>query len=200
MLNKIFLSSFEDVYSLCKHPLSRIFGFILLGVLSRLLPHPPNVTAMNAIALFGVSSLGSLRLPLLTTFSPTILSNLVFGFDLSLVFVYVSFGLIVLLGYGLKSNRSLARTTFLLVTSCLLFFLISNFGVWLVCSMYPKTIAGLGLCYLAAIPFLVNNLIGTLLYGWILFNVFHNDLAHLSSQEQKRTLISSKNESLGSVQ
>lgn len=152
--------------------MNRIFGLILLGLISRLIPHPPNFTALNAIALFGISSLGSLRTSLFTVFSTMLLSNLVFGFHSSILFVYLSFGLIVLLGYGLKSKKSLLRTTILLGVSSVLFFIVTNFGVWLVSSMYPKTVEGLGLCYLAAIPFLANNLMGSFLYGGILFSLF----------------------------
>lgn len=149
----------------------RILGFIFLGLMSRFLPHPPNFTAMNAIALFSVSSLGNLRISLFTVFSTILLSDFVFGFYSSMAFVYLSFGLIVLMGYGLKSKRSGIRTTFLLTASSLLFFIITNFGVWLGSSFYPQTVEGLSFCYLAAIPFLVNNLISTLLYGGILFSL-----------------------------
>jgi hypothetical protein len=84
-------------------------------------------------------------------------------------FVYSSFGLIVLMGNWLNLKQSLKRTICFLITSSLLFFVITNFGVWLSIPFYPKTVAGLGLCYLAAIPFLVNEMMGTLLYGVILF-------------------------------
>ncbi len=148
----------------------KVLGLICLGIMSRLLPHPPNCTAINAIALFGICSLGSFWISLFSVFSAMLLSDLlVFGFHSSMVFVYLSLGLIVLMGYGLKPKRSLIRTTFLLALSSLLFFITSNFGIWLVSSMYPKSITGLELCYVAAIPFLANNLMGTLLFGGMLF-------------------------------
>ena len=100
-----------------------------------------------------------------------LLSDLVFGFHSSIIFVYLSVGLIALMGYWLNSKRSLVRTTFLLMASSLLFFIITNFGVWVVssCSFYPKTISGLMLCYLDAIPFLANDVMGTLAYGTLLY-------------------------------
>jgi hypothetical protein len=152
--------------------LNKVLGLILLGTMSRLLPHPPNFTAINAIALFGIYSLGSLGASIFTVFSALLLTDLVFGFHSSMIFVYLSYGLNVLLGYWLKSKMSLIRTTFLLMLSSLLFFIITNFGVWLHTSLYPKTVAGLELCYLAAIPFHANNLIASLLYGGMLFKWF----------------------------
>ena len=149
--------------------LYRILGFIFLGIVSRLLPHPPNFTAMNAIALFGICSLGNLGRSFFTVFAIMLFSDLIFGFHSSMVFVYFSFGLIILMGHGLKSNRSLTRTTSLLGLSSFLFFVITNFGVWYLGSMYPKTLMGLEMCYIAAIPFYANNLISTLLYGAMLF-------------------------------
>lgn len=164
----------------------RMLGFIILGLMSRLLPHPPSFTAINAVALFGICSLGNLGRSLFAVGTTMLLSDLVFGFHSSMLFVYLSLALIVLMGYGLKSKRSLTRTTFLLTFSSLLFFLITNFGVWLVGSMYPKTIIGLELCYLAAIPFLANNVISTVLYGGILYGwLTLADRDHLSLTHAK---------------
>lgn len=154
-----------------KVPMVRILGFIILGMMSRLLPHPPNFTAFNAIALFSICSFGNLGFSFFTAFSTMLISDLVFGFHSSMVFVYFSFGLIVLMGYGLKAKRTLMRTIFLLIASSFLFFMITNFGVWLDGSMYPKTLLGLEACYVAGIPFLVNDLMGTLLYGGVLYAI-----------------------------
>ncbi len=149
-----------------------ILGFIILGIMTRLLPHPPNFTAINAIALFAVCSLACVRMSLFTVYSSMLLSDLVFGFHSSMIFVYLSLGLVVLMGHWLNSKSSPIWTTFLLMASSLLFFAITNFGVWIVTPFYPKTLAGLGLCYLAAIPFLANNIMGTLSYGAIIFGSF----------------------------
>ena len=147
-----------------------VLGFIMLGILSRLLPHPPSFTAINAIALFGICSLGSIRISLFTVYSSMLFSDLVFGWHSSMIFVYLSLGLIVLMGHWLNSKSSM-RTAFLLIASSFLFFFITNFGLWIVSPIYPKTFAGLGLCYLAAIPFLANSMMSTLIYGAILFRL-----------------------------
>ncbi|MEI8366224.1 MAG: DUF6580 family putative transport protein, partial [Parachlamydiaceae bacterium] len=142
---------------------------VLLGILSRFLPHPPNFTAINAIGLFGASTLGSLPLSLCTLFAALFLSDLVIGFYPDMFFVYLSFGLIVLIGRWLHSTQSIYRIATALALSSLTFFLITNFGVWLTYSLYPKTCAGLGLCYIAAIPFSLNQILGDLFYGIVMF-------------------------------
>ena len=42
------------------------------------------------------------------------------------------------------------------------FFLVSNYGVWASgFNGYPHTLAGLGVCYLAGVPFYRNDLVAT---------------------------------------
>lgn len=152
-----------------QHYFNRTFGLILFGLASCLLPHPPNFTAMNAIALFGIPFLQSFRASFTAVFSIILINHFIFGFHSTMSFVYICFGLIILMGYGLKSKRSLHSIFFSLVLSSFLFYVISNFGVWLIASIYPKTLLGLELCYVAALPFLLNSLISTIFYGALLF-------------------------------
>jgi hypothetical protein len=80
------------------------------------------------------------------------------------------FGLTVLLGMTLRNRVSLPRVTLAAIGSSLMFFIVSNFHVWIVGhGGYPYTLAGLMACYLAAIPFAQNMLVGNLLFSAILF-------------------------------
>jgi len=144
-------------------------GFIMIGVSSRLLPHPPNFTSLNAIALFGAIYFQSRWISLAMVFSTLLISDLFIGFHSTMPFVYLSFGLIISLGYHFKNSKFLTTAPLTSLYASLLFFFVSNFGVWLTGSLYPKTINGLGLCYLAAIPFLTNQIAGDLVYLSILF-------------------------------
>jgi hypothetical protein len=47
----------------------------------------------------------------------------------------------------------------------------SNFAVWLGGDMYPKTIGGLGTCYIAGIPFYRNDVMSTTLVAGLAFGV-----------------------------
>ena len=53
-----------------------------------------------------------------------------------------------------------------------LFFIISNFGVWISSSFYSKDIFGLVACYVAAIPFYYGTLSGTIFYSFFLFGLY----------------------------
>lgn len=86
--------------------------------------------------------------------------------------VYLSFALVISLGFVLRKRRSylwVAGTGFAGAT---LFFLVSNFGVWLFGGelRYPHTLAGLWECYVAAIPFYRNSLISMAVFLPVLFS------------------------------
>ena len=146
-----------------------ILGLVIVGVLSRLLPHPPNFTSVNAIALFGAFYFESKWLSFATVVATLLLSDMAIVFYPTMSFVYLSFGLIVVMGSKLKKNASFGKITSTSLASSLLFFIVTNFGDWLTLSLYPKTIQGLGLCYFAAIPFFVTQVLGDLSYGLLLF-------------------------------
>jgi uncharacterized membrane protein len=136
---------------------------IALAALMRLLPHPPNVAPIAAMSLFGgmyVNKKYALIIPLLALF----LSDFIIGFYKGMPFVYGSFLLIGLLGLWIRKQPSVKNIIAITLISSLLFFVITNFGVWFTGTIYPKTVAGLFKCYTAAIPFFRNTIIGDLLY------------------------------------
>lgn len=149
-----------------------ILGLIMLGVISRLLPHPPNFTSISSIALFSAFYLRNCWLSFAIVFSTLFLSDYILVFHATLPFVYLSFGLIILMGYKLKSEIRLFYIAMVCVATSLLFFFITNFGVWMTDFLYPKTLQGLEMCYVAAIPFLMNQIGGDLTYSLLLFGCF----------------------------
>jgi hypothetical protein len=58
------------------------------------------------------------------------------------------------------------------VSSSLLFFFVTNFGVWREGSMYPHTLGGLMSAYEMGLPFLRNTFIGDLVYTHLFFYGF----------------------------
>lgn len=144
--------------------------FIVVCTIARILPHPANFTPIGAIALFGGVYL-SKRQALFAPIISMLISDFVIGFD-SLpmrISIYGSILVEVLLGFWLKKNKN----TYSIITSSLLsslvFFFITNFSVWYFGSMYSKSISGLMDCYILAIPFFKNTLIGDLFYTGIFF-------------------------------
>lgn len=147
-----------------------VFICVVLGLaLSRLLPHPPNFSPVIAIALFSGAVLRDWRLGLLLPLLAMLLADLVLGFHGSMVFVYLAMACVVLVGRTLAAERRPLVLSGAGFGGALLFFVISNAGVWWVQDMYSHDLAGLVTCFVAALPFFHNTLLATLLYGSILF-------------------------------
>lgn len=144
-------------------------GMILAATASRLIPHPPDFSPITALALFGGASFSSKREAFLVPLLGLFLSDLVLGFYPITPVVYGSFALIVCLGFGLRRRRIASRIAGAAVVGALVFFVLTNLGVWVLADLYPKTWVGLADCFLAAIPFFRNTLVSALLYSGLLF-------------------------------
>lgn len=142
-----------------------IFGIALF----RVLPHPPNVSPVAAMALLGGAYFLDKRMALIVPFLALLLSDLIIGFHNTMIFVYVGFALTVGLGIWMQNKISLNRVAAAAVASSLLFFIITNFGVWMMNGLYPMNAAGLMQAYVAGIPFLQNSLLGDLAFTSVLF-------------------------------
>lgn len=138
----------------------------------RLIPHPPNFAPIAAMALFGGAYFNkksfAFAIPLVAMF----LTDAIIGFHSGMWLVYLSFALIVVIGMLMLKKVNVQNVVLASLTASISFFIITNFGVWAFGTMYPKNIAGLIECYVAAIPFIQNTLIGDLFFSGIMFGVF----------------------------
>lgn len=146
---------------------------ILIGVSLRLLPHPPNLTPILAIALFG-GVYFSRKMAFILPMAAMVISDIFIGYyEFSLmVFVYGSFLLCVILGFWLKKHKKWQTILGSSILCAVLFFLITNFAVWYFTSWYAKTLSGIIQCYLMALPFFRNTLFGAMFYAAIFFGVY----------------------------
>ncbi|HEY8278523.1 MAG TPA: DUF6580 family putative transport protein [Bdellovibrionota bacterium] len=154
------------------------FLWIVFGVLGRLIPHPPNFSPMTSIALFGGSQLGRGR-AFVVTILTMIVSDILIAwagghqiFGLWSIFTYTGFAAIVLAGCYLRTVPTAGRTLGFLAGSSLFYWVWTNFGVWIMGDGYPHTLDGLVNCYVMALPFLGNALVGDLVWGLVLFLSF----------------------------
>ena len=151
---------------------SVVLGLIVLGVLSRLIPHPWNVTPVMAIALFGGAALPrgwALVLPL----AIVALSDLLIGWHNTVPFTWAGFLFAGMIGWWIRRKPSGGRIFAATLTGSVTFFVISNFGVWLIGDLYPRSLAGLWACAVAAIPFFRTALAGDLVYTGALFGLHY---------------------------
>lgn len=149
-----------------------LISLVLAAAASRLVPHPWNLTSIAAVALFGGAYFQDRRLAFAVPLVAVFVSDLVLGFYSGMAWNYVGFALTVGIGLWLRSRRQPAMVVGAALASSVLFFVLSNFGVWASGLLYPRTGAGLVACYTAALPFFRNSLAGDLLYTLVLFGGF----------------------------
>ena len=158
-------------------------GMIVVAALTRLLPHPPNFSPVEAIALFGGAYFASRQWSMVVPLLALLVSDLALGVLHGASYasylgghtfwsVYACIALSVVLGFGLRGKASGGRVIGYSLAGSVLFFVVTNLAVWLWDPMYPKTGAGLAACYAAAIPFFRWTVLGTLFYSAVLFGGF----------------------------
>ena len=156
---------------------SALILIILAAAATRLLPHPPNMTSIAAVALFGGAYFTRRWLAFFVPFAALVLSDLILGvywswsmmaFQPHMWVQYLAFALVVMIGLSLR-GKSTARVAAMTLVSSITFFVVTNFGEWVFQPWYPKTGEGLVAAYVAAIPFFRNSVLGDFIYVALLF-------------------------------
>lgn len=145
---------------------------IVASAFLRLVPHPANVTPIIGMALFSGALFGrrpgAVLIPLFAMF----LSDLVLGFHDQMIPVYGSIVVVAILSAMILKNTSVARVVCASLLGSVVFFLITNFTVWLSSGFYAPTLQGLIECYTLALPFFRSAVIGDLAYSGLIFGLW----------------------------
>ena len=158
-------------------------GLIFVAALTRLLPHPPNFSPVEAIALFGGAFFASRQWAAIVPLLAMLVADLALGAlhgagyasylgGYTFWSVYACIALSVMFGFGLRGKVSGERVIGYSLAGSVLFFVVTNFAVWMWDPLYPKTAAGLAACYVAGLPFFRWTVLGTLFYSALLFGGF----------------------------
>ena len=135
-------------------------GCVGIVLLFRIIPHPPNFTPVIALSLYLPIIFGVWSLPFcILGFAIT---DYFVGFHSLLIWTW---GSLVLVGLLSKFSKNLINRLILVLLGSLVFFIVSNFGVWLTGSFYEPNINGLITCYTMAIPFFTNTLLSTMIFA-----------------------------------
>ena len=145
---------------------------ILALSLTRLIPHPWNFSPMLAAGVFSGFYFRQLYLSLFVVIFSMFIGDLFLGFHSLMFFTYIALAVAVLIGFYVKHFK-FTEILYSGLASSVSFFIITNFGAWLVHDMYEKNLSGLIESYVLAIPFFRNTLISTLIY-LILFKFLFN--------------------------
>jgi len=135
-------------------------GIILLF---RVIPHPPNFTPVIALSFYLPILFGLWSIPfIIMSFAIT---DYFIGFHSLLIWTWSS---LVVVGILSKFSIGFKTRLSLVIASSFIFFVVTNFGVWLTSSFYEQTLNGLFTCYVMAIPFYTNTLISTALFSGVI--------------------------------
>jgi len=155
-----------------KERIGLVASIIVVAALSRILPHPVNVTPVAAIALFAGAYLPKNGLALAIPLAAMLLADSIIGFHSTMPFVYAGMLITVGLGMLLRGRTRAPSIAGASIVSSVIFFILTNLGVWMVQDMYPHDASGLAASYVAALPFFTNSIIGDLAFTALLFGVF----------------------------
>ena len=148
-----------------------IFSISLIFVLalSRLIPHPPNITPIIAVAIMSSFFFKNIYLSIVVLLTSMFLADIFIGFYDGIFFTYISLVLITFVFFKINNKINIKSLFIFGFFGSLIFYLVSNFGFWLVSGIYEKNINGLITCYILAIPFFKNTLISTIVFSYAAF-------------------------------
>jgi hypothetical protein len=161
-----------------------LLSAIVLAAVTRWVPHLANFAPITAMAVFATARLTDRRLALLVPLVALFVSDLglealhrlglskTWGLYPTMWVVYAATLAVALLGFMIRRSRSPFAIAGTVLSGSLLFFLLSNLGVWAFWGIYPRTLDGLLLCYTQAIPFYRFSMLGDCVYGLIFFGGF----------------------------
>ena len=138
-----------------------LISFVLIAMLMRLLPHPPNVAPITAVALFAGAFFDKKHWAILMPLLAMVVTDMFLGFSMITPIVYLAFMGVTLLGVVVK-KMNIGTVLF----SSLLFFVVTNLGVWFL--HYPPTWKGFVTCFSLAIPFFGYSIVGDIFFSALL--------------------------------
>ena len=140
-----------------KKNLQSFFFIFFFLTISRLIPHEPNFTPILSLSILGFLFSTILWVKVLIVLGSMFFSDLIIGTHDFILYVY--FSLIILIIFSNSKNY-----IYMIFFGPLIFFIITNFGVWLNSSYYTKNINGLIESFYMAIPFFKNTILSTFFY------------------------------------
>jgi hypothetical protein len=142
-------------------------GIFLTLAASRFIPHPPNFTSLLALSFYIPAILGVRFIPALVL--SFVITDIFLGFHSVSFFTW---GSVVIIGlfskFFILDIKSRIKGALL---GALLFFLVTNFGVWTLGS-YGYSINGIITCYSLALPFFAYSLISTIIFSAIIETIY----------------------------
>ena len=163
-------------------------GLILILALAKLIPHPPNFTPIIAVAIMSGYFFRNIYLSFAVLLISMLLADAFIGFYNNMLFVYLSLFLIAFVFFQISKQINFKNLFIYGFVGSVIFFIISNFGVWALGSpgvydiAYEKNLNGLVECYILAIPFFGNTFLSTVIFSYPAIFIYKSLTARSSSR------------------
>lgn len=167
-----------------------LFSLLLIvGSVTRLLPHPANFAPIAALGIFA-GLYGTKKQAILLPLAARFISDALIGFDtpVMMLAIYAATILGSFLGIWAKKHKNFFGITAATLTGSISFFILTNVAVWLFTPLYAKTLIGLHQSIVLALPFFRNTLLSDLAYVGVFVVSFEvaKKLIQLKKQNQER--------------
>ncbi len=169
----------KNFFKLSSHDIFPI-GLILLLAFSRFIPHPPNFTPIVAAAIMSGYFFKDIKLSFIVLLISMLFVDIFIVFYKHMLFVYLSLFLITFIFFKISDKINFKSLFVFGFLGSLIFFVVSNFGVWTFGVLspvtnlpYEKSLNGLISCYFLAIPFFKNTLLSTVIFSYAAFLANH---------------------------
>ena len=147
-------------------------SLILILAFARLIPHPPNFTPIIAVAIMSGYFFRNIYMSFSILLISMLIADILIGFYENIIFVYIALLLITFVFFKISNKINFKNLFIYGFAGSLIFFIISNFGVWALGSpgvqdiAYDKSLNGLIECYILAIPFFGNTFLSTVIFAY----------------------------------
>lgn len=161
-----------------------------IAPLTQYLPHIPNFAPIAALALFSGMYLKK-NYALIIPIVAMLIADYFIGFynPFVLISVYGCFLIIGLIGIWLRNNKTFSNVLGATLMGSVIFFLVTNFAVWLAPQFYyPHTFQGLLNCYTLALPFFRNTIAGDIFYVGVFFGLMEATMFAVSKLTKQTSL------------
>lgn len=154
--------------------------WILMGVVGRLVIHIPDLTPITSLCLFSptiFSKQVSFLITLIILLVSDLLLHLLFGFAILgswTLFTYSGWIFVTALGFIFSKQITITRTIIFSFYAAIAFWVWTNFGTWCATNLYSHDLSGLRQCYVAALPFLRNSIIGSCMWSGVLLLILRS--------------------------
>ena len=161
------------MFSWMKNYYKIAFGVGIALSISRFIPHPPNFTSLIALSFYIPAAFGTRYIPVVVI--ALSITDLLIGFHSTILFTW---GSVILIGLLSKYfDKSIIFRIFGALTGAVVFYSVTNFGVWL-SGYYGYSFQGLLNSYILAIPFFTYSLLSTFIFASLIETICRYKYKH----------------------